>query len=77
MDDGGKGSYGEMILHTRSFSIEGVRLLQRALASNFFLRTRLIEKTPGQFVLVIPVIQVQSLRSIVLPYMHTSMLYKL
>lgn len=77
MDDGGKGSYGEMNLHTRSFSIEGVRLLQKALADNFQLRTRLVEKTANQWVIVIPVKQVRSLQSIVLPYMHTSMLYKL
>lgn len=48
MDDGGKGPYGEMNLHTRSFTLEDVQLLQQALADNFKLRTRLIEKTPGQ-----------------------------
>jgi hypothetical protein len=77
MDDGGKGSYGEMNLHTRLFTLEDVQLLQQALADNFKLRTRLIEKTPGQWIIVIPVGQVESLRSIVLPYMHSSMLYKL
>ena len=76
MDDGGKGSYGEMNLHTRSFTLTEVKLLQSALAANFQLRTRLIEKKRGQWIIVIPIKQVRSLRSIVLPYMHTSMLYK-
>ena len=48
MDDGGKGSYGEMNLHTRSFTYNDVCLLQQVLAENFKLRTRLIEKVPGQ-----------------------------
>ena len=46
MDDGGKGSYGEMILHTRSFTQADVNLIQDALTINFGLRTRLIEKHP-------------------------------
>lgn len=77
MDDGGKGSYGEMILHTRSYSLEGVLLLQKALFNNFDLKTRIIEKVKNQWVIVIPVKQTQSLASIVLPHMHNSILYKL
>lgn len=48
MDDGGKGPYGETNLHTRSFTLEEVHMLQKVLYDNFQLRTRLIEKTPGQ-----------------------------
>lgn len=77
MDDGGKGSYGEMILHTRSFTLSDVQLLQHAVSHNFGLRTRLIEKTPGQWVIVIPVKQVRPLKDIVAHYMTPSMLYKL
>lgn len=77
MDDGSKGSYGEMILHTRAFTLSDVNRLQAVLISVFALRTRLIEKTPGQWVIVIPIKQTTSLRSIVLPYMHPSMYYKL
>jgi hypothetical protein len=76
MDDGGKGSYGETILHTRSFTLDEVQLLQSALMDNFALRTRVSEKVPGQWIIVIPVKQVTRLRDIVAPYMCLSMLYK-
>lgn len=77
MDDGGKGSYGVTILHTNSFTLTDVKLLQSALLSNFQLRTRLIQRTPGKWAIVIPVRQTVSLREIVAPYMHVSMLNKI
>jgi ubiquinol-cytochrome c reductase cytochrome b subunit len=77
MDDGGKGSNGEIILHTRSFTFADVQRLQDALAMNFNLRTRLIEKTPNQWVIVIPIKQTQPLKYIVSSYICQSMLYKL
>jgi len=77
MDDGGRGNYGETILHTRSFTLNDVQLLQHALMINFDLRTRLIEKTPGQWVIVIPVKQTRPLKDVVAHYMCRSMLYKL
>ena len=40
MDDGGKGSGGETNLHTRAFTIDEVKLLQKALNDNFSLNTR-------------------------------------
>lgn len=43
MDDSGKGSYGETILHTRSYTYEEVKLLQDALRLKFELKTRLIQ----------------------------------
>lgn len=77
MDDGGKGSYNEMILHTRSFTLQEVKLLQSVLQGKYQLRTRLVEKTPGQWVIVISVKQVHPLKDIVAPYMSRDMLYKL
>ena len=54
-DEGGKGSGGEINLHTRAFTIDEVKLLQKALNDNFSLNTRVafglampIEKTPNQ-----------------------------
>jgi hypothetical protein len=44
MDDGNITHYGQTILNTQSFSLDEVKLLQKALLSNFKLRTRLIEK---------------------------------
>lgn len=77
MDDGGISSYGQTILHTNSFTLQEVQLLQAALMSNFQLRTRLIEKREGQWLICIPVKQVVPLRTIVLPYMHVSMMHKI
>lgn len=70
MDDGGKGTYGEMILHTRSFTLQEVNLLQEVLVTNFGLSSRLSEKTPGQWVIIIP----SSFRSRLILYYHTCML---
>ena len=77
MDDGGKGQYGETILHTRAFQLQEVELLQSALMDNFGLVTRHYEKTPGQCIIIIPVKQVTPLKDIVAQYMCLSMLYKL
>lgn len=88
MDDGSKGSYGETILHTRAFRLQDVKLLQSALMNNFGLVTRLYEKTPGQWVIIIPVKQVTQIKDIVAQYSPlalrrlsgggcVSMLYKL
>ena len=77
IDDGGKGSHGEMNLHTRSYTLQEVQLLQEALRVNLSLKTRLVEKKLGQWIIVIPVNQILPLRHIVLPYTHSSMLYKL
>jgi hypothetical protein len=66
-----------MILHTRSFTLQEVKLLQSVLQGKYQLRTRLVEKTPGQWVIVISVKQVHPLKDIVAPYMSRDMLYKL
>jgi len=66
----------ETILHTRSYTFEEVLFLQQVLKSNFKLYTRLYEKTPGQWVIVIPKRQEIDLKNIFFPYMHYSMLYK-
>lgn len=77
MDDGGKGSNGVMVLHTRSYTLTEVKLLQQVLLNNFNLTSRLSEKTPGQWVIILPVKQLTPLKDIVAPYMNVSMLYKL
>ena len=76
MDDGGSGSSKNTILHTRSYTLDEVSLLQLVLMSNLKLNTKLYEKTSGQWVINIPLNQEIPLKDIVLPYMHASMLYK-
>lgn len=77
MDDGGKSKYNQMVLHTRGFSKEDVLLLQNTLKINFKLHSRLEEKVKDQWVIFIPIRQKVSLRDIVKPYIHDSMLYKI
>lgn len=48
MDDGGKSSHGQTILHTRSFLKKEVIYLQEVLKNNFDLVTRLEEKKSNQ-----------------------------
>lgn len=76
MVDGHITSFGQTILNTQSFSLEGINLLQNAIKSNFKLRTRLIEKEKDQWLIVIPYGQIVKLHSIVGPHMHETMLYK-
>jgi hypothetical protein len=76
MDDGSKNVYNQTILHTDSFSLTDLELLQKALLYNFQLKSRLILKRPNQWLIAIPLKQTNSLYSIVSPYMHDSMLYK-
>ena len=77
MDDGGKNTYGQTILHTNSFTLLEVQLLQKALLLNFKLRRRLEEKTPDKWIIIIPVRQDIPLYNIVRKYKHKSMMYKL
>lgn len=76
MDDGGITHQGQTILHTNSFVFSDVCLLQDALLVNFGLKTRLTEKVPGQWLIVIPIKQQSSLHSIVSPYMLPEFSYK-
>ena len=76
MDDGSKDSNGQTILHTRSYSYSEILLLQNTLKNKFNLRTRITEKTSGQFIIHIPVKQDIRLKNIVLPYMHYTFIYK-
>ena len=76
MDDGGIDSFKATHLYTDKFSINCINLLQEALKENFNLRTRIYQKKTDQWVIVIPVIQIQTLASIVGPYMHPTMTYK-
>jgi hypothetical protein len=77
MDDGSKPSKYQTILHTRAYKYEEVLLLTKALEVKFKLKTKLYEKIPGQWVIIIPLNQDTSLKNIVIPYMHSSMLYKI
>ena len=57
----GKSSSNQTILHTRSYTLEEVILLQKVLTDNFKLRTLIYEKTIGQWIIIIHVKQEISL----------------
>ena len=76
-DDGNLGSYGETNLYCMAYTLEEIELLRQALLNNFKLRTRIHEKKPNQWIIVIPLKQEISLKKIVLSYIHYSMLYKI
>lgn len=77
MDDGHKTFYNQTVLNTNSYTIEEVQLLQAALLKNFQLRTRLIEKMPGVYLIVIPVRQIRPLNQLVGTHIIESMQYKI
>jgi len=76
MDDGGIDVFKATHLNTDKFTLNDINLLQVALKENFELRTRIIKKRQEQWAIVIPIRQIQSLVSIVGPYMHNTMAYK-
>jgi hypothetical protein len=63
-------------LNTDSFKLNDINLLQVALKDKFYLRNRLIKTVKNKGEIVIPVRQIQSLASIVGPYMYPTMAYK-
>ena len=48
IDDGGMNTYGATQLNTDSFTLDDIDLLQKALADNFGLRTRIAKKRENQ-----------------------------
>ena len=70
MDYGRQGmdTFKATHLNTYSFNLNDIILLQVALKDKFYLIIRLIKKRKKQGEIVIPVRQIQSLASIVGPY---------
>jgi len=77
MDDGSLSIHNQIIIQTRAFEKEDVILLQNTLKKNFNLNSRIEEKVKNQWVIYIPVKQEIHIKTIVMPYMVDSMLYKI
>lgn len=75
MDDGHKADYG-FILNTYSFTIDEVNMLSTVLLNNFNLKITIQIKKNGP-VLYISSKSMDLFRTLVRPYFHNSMLYKL
>jgi LAGLIDADG DNA endonuclease family len=76
MDDGGVGSGGTLNLNTDSFTEEEMNLLLETLNEKFKLKCRKSLKRPGQWIIVIPKSQVNTVANLVIKHMHPSMFYK-
>jgi hypothetical protein len=75
MDDAGYHASG-MLLHTNSFTKADVMLLISVLESNFSIKATL--RAAGEkWIIYVPAAYMSTVRSTVLPYIHSSMLYKI
>lgn len=77
MDDGHRTTYNQTVLNTNSYTYSEIEILQHALLINFKLRTRTTEKSPGQYLIHIPVRQEVELRHLVGQYIIPSIIYKI
>lgn len=75
MDDGSKHNSG-FLLHTNSFTLEENYILQDAFLKRYNIKTTL-HKKGSNFIMYISSKEAKSLKYIVEPYVHKSMLYKL
>ena len=77
MDDGSASSKGRTLyIHTKGFTFADVYLLAAMLHYNFGLVVN-VQSHKDKPVIYIPSASIPLLRSIVMPHMHPSMLYKL
>lgn len=77
MDDGGRSTQGELLLHTNSYKLEEVELLASVLRKKFNLECRVILKRPEQWVILIPKRELLKVKSLTSSYIHSSMAYKI
>lgn len=74
MDDGGYHKSG-LILHTNSYTKKDVELLQFVLFNKFNIKTNIWPKY-NNYILYVPASSLPTVRELVLPYIHSSIKYK-
>lgn len=77
MDDRGKTTNGELLLHTNSYSMEEIELLISVLKNNFDVEGRLRRKITNQWGIIIPKRELDKVRKLTSTYIHDSMKYKI
>jgi hypothetical protein len=77
MDDGGKNTHGDLILHTNSYTLDEVKLLISVLNNKYNLSSKLYERRKGQWAILIPKKELPKVRKLVSNYIHSSMEYKI
>lgn len=74
MDDGGYHASG-LIIHTNSYTKKDVELLQFVLLNKFKIKTNIWSKY-NYYILYVPASNLPTVRKLVLPYIHSSIKYK-
>ena len=64
-DDGGKTTYGNLLLHTNSYTLEEVELLVSVLNNNFNLVCKVSQRRPNQWAILIPKRELHKVRALV------------
>lgn len=77
MDDGGKNTHGDLILHTNSYTFEEVELLISVLNNKFNLSAKIYKRSTKQWAILIPKKELSKVRQLVSNYIHSSMEYKI
>lgn len=77
MDDGGKTTHGDLLLHTNSYTLEEVELLVSVLNNKFNLTSKKIQRKPNQWAILIYKKELDKVRTLTSAYIHSSMKYKL
>ena len=77
MDFGGKTTYGDLLLHTNSYTLEEVELLVSVLNQKFHLVCKVSQRRPNQWAILIPKRELHKVRALVSIYIHSSMEYKI
>ena len=76
MDDGGKTTHGDLLLHTNSYTLEEVELLVSVLNNKFNLTSKKIQRKPNQWAILISKKELDKVRTLTSAYIHSSMKYK-
>ena len=77
MDDGGKNTHGDLILHTNSYTLKEVELLISVLNNKFNLSSKIYKRRTNQWAIRIPKKELPKVRKLVSNYIHSSMEYKI
>jgi hypothetical protein len=77
MDDGGKNTHGDLILHTNSYTLEEVELLISVLNNKFNISSKIYKRSTNQWAILISKKELSKVRKLVSNYIHSSMEYKL
>ena len=77
----GDGNYSNKIniirIYTNSFTENDVKLLSNIIIDNLSINNKVVFDRKNQYIIVIKKDNINHTRVILLPYMHSSMLYKL